>query len=572
MQYKLVLLIFVMEKLKENFQFSFSIDKWEKEIESDTKTFIIVYQVDVESFISNTKWSVPRTIQNMKDVMLNITSAHLNVPIPPKIIDNTDSPEILLSTAKYFEKYLKSILYRSDIINSEIISKFFELENHLRKHYQFAIKTITDITKLKYQVSDIDFNEDESFLFVGCGKKLSINFLDNVLPYKFINFFNKDQLGQILVYRIDYSTLSNNNANIHLLWAQDTKYEISQLKYYSEHPKKYLIVSYYNSTIEIFQCNTNVSSITTAQFLKSIMIIEVSNKKILNFGYNSLTNYIYIVCRKEKDIHATFALSNDKTTNIAISDYDFIGFEYDEKNDNCVLLDEEGKLMICDIEKETKIETKLVYHTNMKDICFFKVDFNQSWVYIGNSNNILIIFSYKVTNNKKNYELYKECTFDLKKRDKSNEEMNLVPLQMVEISYVLYNKKKKELMIAFASGVINFYSHMKFIPEVVIELNTALISKMLLTNQETRLIVSSHDQSVKILALPQYWTSEMTRKYQKNNCNYFLTNEKREECINSLSEFQTKFLIESKKGFTEKYILRDKPEEYNHYHDYFSMK
>lgn len=539
-----------MEKEKENFNFTFSIDKWEKEIEFDLKRFTIIYQIDAESFISNTKWSLPRTIENMKDVIENITSAYLYVPIPPKIIDNSDNPETLLDTAKAFEKYLKSILHRSDIFNSEIISKFFELKNHLRKYDQFTIKTIVDITKLKYQVSDIDYNEDESYLFVGCGKKLAIGFIDNALPYGLVNFFNRELLGQILVYKINPSTYSTNN--IEHLWTQDTKYEIAKLRYYSDLTKKNVIAAYYNGTIEIFQCNPNISLRTSAQYqyMESIMILEVSNKKILNFGYNILTNYIYSVCRKEKDIHASFALITNKYTNIAISDYDFVGFEYDEKNNSCVLIDDEGKMMLCDIEKETKIETKVVYNTNIKDIVLFKVDFNQCWIYLANSNGVLMLFSFKETD-RKSYELYKEYDLDLKARGDQKEMAEVVQLKQVEICNVLYNKTKKELMIAFASGIINIYSHNATIPEAVIELNTSTISKMICFNNETKLIVSSHDQSVKVLEIPQNWSSEITRKHKETNSEFVFTKPKKEPCFNNLTGFQTKFLIESKKGFTE---------------------
>ena len=71
----------------ENYQFDFSIDKWEKETTSSTKNpkTIVKYQVDISSNISNRKWSVYRTLDDFQTVLNDLNQNCLNLPQPPKI-------------------------------------------------------------------------------------------------------------------------------------------------------------------------------------------------------------------------------------------------------------------------------------------------------------------------------------------------------------------------------------------------------------------------------------------------------------------------------------------------------
>ena len=125
-------------KSNEDFQLKFSIDKWEREKVPNSDKSIIKYHVDIVSDISNNKWTVTRTLENFKTVINDLNFICLNIPTPPKIFGLKESTQTLTKIGKDFENYLKLLLNRADVINSQIIAEFFELNKHFEKLNQFV--------------------------------------------------------------------------------------------------------------------------------------------------------------------------------------------------------------------------------------------------------------------------------------------------------------------------------------------------------------------------------------------------------------------------------------------------
>ena len=290
----------------EDFQLKFSIDKWEREKDIKTNKTVIKYFVDISSDISNKKWTVTRTLENFKALIDNLAKQCINIATPPKLFGLKESTQTLTQIGKDFENYVKLLLTRADVFNSQVIGEFFEIANHFDKIQTFLPELKYQISDIKLQVTDMYYNEEEKLLFVTCGKKYRKNFLEkNSVFSKLSGFFKKSNEGEIIVFKIGKTMYQK-------LFSLETKSEISSFAFYQNDllPNKVVIVGYFDGTIDIFDVSYNPEQIVVSSSLlklRTSVLVSDKNRSIISCGMNFSTKYIYVACEKENDITVCFS-------------------------------------------------------------------------------------------------------------------------------------------------------------------------------------------------------------------------------------------------------------------------
>lgn len=528
-------------EIQEDFQVKFEINKWEQKINSTTGKPEMIFEVDVVSEISKKKWSIYHTLEDFKNLIYNLSSICLNIPefTGFQSLNKDQSSSKIIEALQNFTDFIKSISYRGDIVNSRYFIDFFGLENHFENLDKFEPKPIFHIDNLNYEVSDIIFLEKSNILIISCATNFERGIMDNMLFWK-----KKEKAGEILIYKLNKnSNVIYNKTNEKIKYVQvgpshslinsiKTDVEISCL--YLSPDNKYLISGYFDGFIEIYQISDDQSAIST-QVISSLIKIQVSQSKnrIINIGFNPLTNYIYSACYKENKIGVSFIDSKNMIKSIIGGNTELVGFSYLYKNnflnDIVITLDINGRLIIGTIKDSNKnIELLFVSPNQLASISMFKVNWDYNHIYIGDRDGDLDVLNFIFQNNSNDIKVQRLFTASLTKDDSNKKKITKMIFgnYPYKIKDVAFNPNKKELFIALHNGTIQIYSHFKNFAECVLYENIKYLNRIIFNKTNSILFTGGVEKDVYGYYIPAYYCTEMSRKLQNANLYNFMNDVK----------------------------------------------
>ena len=530
-------------EIQEDFQVKFEINKWEQKINTTTGKPEMIFEVDVLSEISKKKWTIYHTLEDFKNLIYNLSSICLNIPeftgFQSLTKDQTSAK--IIEALQNFTDFIKNISYRGDVVNSRYFIDFFGLENHFENLDKFEPKPILHIENLNYEVSDIIFLEKSNILIISCATNFERTKMDSITFWK-----KKEKAGEILIYKINTNTKINskdskdniNYINVapsnSLINSIKTETEISCL--YLSPDNKYLLVGYFDGYIEIYQISDEQSAIST-QVISILVKIQVSQGKnrLINMGFNPLTNYIYTACYKENKIGISFRDSKNMIKTIIAGDNELVGFSYLYKNNTLnniiITLDSTGRLVIGTITKDNKsIELLFVSPNQLDTISLFKVNWDNNHIYIGDKDGDFDVFNFIFSNddNYNDVKVQRIFTASLTKDDSSKKKIAKMIFgnYPYKIKDIAYNPNKKELFIALHNGTVQIYSHFKNFAECVLYENIKYLNRILFNKTKSILFTGGVEKDVYGYYIPAYYCTEMSRKIQNANLYNFMNDVK----------------------------------------------
>ena len=525
-------------EIQEDFQVKFEINKWEQKINPNNGKPEMIFEIDVLSEISKKKWTLQHTLEDFQNLIYNISSICLNIPQFNgfQALNKESSSSKISEALQKFTDYMKSISYRGDIVNSRYFIDFFGLENHFENLDKFEPKPIFHIDNLNYEVSDIIYLEKSNILIISCATNVERSSMDNLKFWK-----KKEKAGELLIYKLNKNNKINNDSkeNINyinigpshsLINSIKTEVEISCL--YLSPDNKYLIVGYYEGYIEIFQITDEQSAVST-QVISLLVQIQVSQNKnrLINIGFNPLTNYIYTACYKENKIGVSFIDSKNMIKTIIGGDNELVGFSYLYQNkilrDLIITLDINGRLIIGTIKSDNKnIELLFVSINQMTPISLFKVNWDYNHIYIGDKNGYIDVLNFIFNNNDIKVQKVFSASLVKDTANKNTFTKFILGNYPYKIKDVEYNPNKKELFIALHNGTIHIYSHFKNFAECVLYENIKYLNRIVFNKNKSLLFTGGIEKDVYGYYIPAYYCTEMSRKLQNANLYNFMNDVK----------------------------------------------
>ena len=525
-------------EIQEDFQVKFEINKWEQKINPNNGKPEMIFEIDVLSEISKKKWTLQHTLEDFQNLIYNISSICLNIPQFNgfQALNKESSSSKISEALQKFTDYMKSISYRGDIVNSRYFIDFFGLENHFENLDKFEPKPIFHIDNLNYEVSDIIYLEKSNILIISCATNVERSSMDNLKFWK-----KKEKAGELLIYKLNKNNKINNDSkeNINyinigpshsLINSIKTEVEISCL--YLSPDNKYLIVGYYEGYIEIFQITDEQSAVST-QVISLLVKIQVSQTKnrLINIGFNPLTNYIYTACYKENKIGVSFIDSKNMIKTIIGGDNELVGFSYLYQNkilrDLIITLDINGRLIIGTIKSDNKnIELLFVSINQMTPISLFKVNWDYNHIYIGDKDGYIDVLNFIFNNNDIKVQKVFSASLVKDTANKNTFTKFILGNYPYKIKDVEYNPNKKELFIALHNGTIHIYSHFKNFAECVLYENIKYLNRIVFNKNKSLLFTGGIEKDVYGYYIPAYYCTEMSRKLQNANLYNFMNDVK----------------------------------------------
>ena len=533
--------------IQEDFQLKFEISKWEQKINETTHKPELIFEIDVSSEVSKKNWAVYHSLEDFKNLLYNISSICLHIPEFSgfqQLEKNNNAISIGEALSK-FSEYLKNISYRSDIMNSRYFIEFFNLENHFANLEKFEPRVLCHVTNLQYQVIDIIFLQNTKTLIVACAE-------NEESSLKF--WSKKEKKSELLIYKLNLNSNDNfkdenkENNNVVISTMNNVKIitepicslvnkinidnNIISCLYLSEN-SKYLFVGYVDASFEVYETSDDVQKVS-AQVISSIIKIQLTNSKnkIINFGFNPLTNYIYSVCYNSNTININFIDSKNLISSIYTGKDYLVGFNYLSKHqllsDIVIFLDNKGKLTIGNIDNKN-LNIFFVSITQLPQASLFKVNWEYNHIYIGDKEGEIDVINFNLIDNKnKETQLKRIFTGMMGKQITTGKKIAKMFFgnYPYEIKDVAFNANKNELFIALHNGTIQIFSHFKDFPECVLFENVKCLNRILFNKNESFLFTGGEEKDVFVYYIPQYYCTELSRKLQDANLYKFMNENK----------------------------------------------
>lgn len=548
---------------KEDFKLKFEINKWEQKTNKATGKLEFIFEIEVSSEISNKKWSVYHSINDIKELLTNITNTFLNVQEFPIFftLEKEKGTSSIDKALTAFHEFISSISHRGDIFNSKYFIDFFNLENHYEDINKNEPKLKFKIEDLKFEVSELVFIEKEDILIVGCAVDTEQNLLSMNTLNK-IQFWKKpEDRGEIIFYKLDFKDKNNSEKSYELLNKISTPSEISC--FCLSEDNKNLLVGYYNGYIDVFELPEDLNQIKEDKKLLAKNNIQINNKKnkINNIGYNPTSKLIYSTVMKDIGIYINLIDSKKIENIIPGSQDDLCGFCYKDKyetlNDFAIYIDMIGKLSLGTINNENKCVNLLyVYSTQLNNITLFNVNWEKNYIYIGDKNGNINVISFELSleNSEKVIKLqliFTTCLTNIIDNATKKLTKMIIGNYPYKIKDICYNPRKNGLLIAIGNGTIQILTHFKTFAECVLYENKKAVNKIYFSKSKNVVISGGIEKNINVYDLPDNYGSELCRKFTESNKCEILNENK--ACENELEKGYSKDTkLFKRKSFIEK--------------------
>ena len=226
-------------------------DFQEKYLDSKMVTF---FNLNVYDNFSRTKWALSKRYSDFEALYKNLCKLITNVPsIPGKSFFKLTSKDSLEKRRAHLEKFLIECVNRKDIMATEHIKNFLELDKHSPNLTFNAPEKKQELTDLPLGVRDFYYLREQQIMFIACSDMNIASRVDSYITN--VNFpwdKNDDHItvGAVLTFKINFG-MSNSSNNFDRRWAKSFPVQTGVLNYNLD--KNILMVGLDNGKFILFQ-------------------------------------------------------------------------------------------------------------------------------------------------------------------------------------------------------------------------------------------------------------------------------------------------------------------------------
>ena len=311
----------------------------EKYISSKVVTF---FNINVYDNFSRTKWVLSKRYSEFEVLYKNLSKLITNVPtIPGKSFFKLTSKDSLEKRRSHLEKFLHECVNRKDIMASEHIKNFLELDKHSPNLTFNAPEKMHELTELPLGVRDFYFLQEQNVMFIACSD-MNIasrvdSYITNVnLPWE----KNGDYItvGALLTFKLNLK-LKNSSDMYERTWAKSFPTQTGVINYSLE--KNILMVGLDNGKINFFQTGLD------SKFTEYELLYEGKphSARVMGVDLNPKKNIAY-TCSSDKKFMMTYLSEKDKYIEISNIQAGYTNLYFDKINKRIFLTNEIGQVMI----------------------------------------------------------------------------------------------------------------------------------------------------------------------------------------------------------------------------------
>ena len=390
------------------------------------------------------------------------------------------------------DKYLHILCEKEHILNSRLTLEFFELEHLINN-----IDNYLPIKKIDFQSSSKNFPNIIDFLY-----SLENNILFIASNRENISFFSSifsdtpKYLSELMIcfcYKNEKYEYQIKTIKKLQLEQRITKLKVILNK--NNYDLNIIFISFEDGTINIY----NLYKDLNFEFIGNI---QLHDKKIIDFGIDINSGFIYSIAENEKKIVISEFNYQKIISIIKITFYPY-SFHFDYFNHKIIISDKDGSIYIYKIVNLINlILLQAIYSQNKKPINYINLIKERNFLFTTILNKI-IFYDFIET---ENFQFTINKRFELLSLDKNS-----------TITNIQFRSYKSEIIISTNNGNIEFWSHNLNYPNLKIKTQFKSISKMYYNEKNNILIILGDNKFISIYELPNYYPSDLIREDKTKN-------------------------------------------------------
>ena len=464
----------------------------EKYLQSKMVTF---FNLNVYDNFSRTKWALSKRYSDFEALYKNLCKLITNVPtIPGKSFFKLTSKDSLEKRRAHLEKFLIECVNRKDIMASEYIKNFLELDKHSPNLTFNAPEKQHEITEIPLGVRDFYYLQEQQIMFLACSDMNIASRVDSYITNANLPWEkNSDYItvGAVLTYKINFR--ANDSKDLfERRWAKSFPVQTGVINYSLD--ENILMVGLDNGKIMIFQTGLD-NKFTEYELLYEG---EPHRGRIMGLDIYPKKNIIY-TCSSDKKFALTYFNEKDKYIDINNSPAGFTNLFLDKVNDRIFLTNEIGQVLIYIIENpEMPTFIKAVQTHSKNVIRGFDISLKKYYLFTSSMKGDISIIDLGNTG-----------------KEKFIEEISYLSAK-AQLRLIRYNEEDNELITGDQDGKIIVWNLKLGKTIYTWKAHNGAITQMNYDSAHKILITGGKDKKIIFWKLPEKWVNEDIERFEKD--------------------------------------------------------
>lgn len=457
----------------------------EKYLSSKLVTF---YTVNVYDNYSKKKWTLSKRYSEFEALYKSLSKIIPNLPkIPGKSFFKISSSEALTKRKNQLESFLHECVNRKDIMASNYMISFLELDKHSPNLSINSPEIKYEIKQLPLGIRDFFYYQEQNIIFAAGSE---MNIATRVDSY--IQNFSKSQkdeyaaVGSIIVFKI----IEGQSDFVEKKWMQIFTSQTGVINYNID--KSILMVGLDNGKLYLYQ--TGIEN----KFCEYNLIYEGNPHKdrIMGIDLDTKRNRIY-TCSSDKKFILTNLSEQNQCLEIENNVSGFTNLYFDKINDRIFLTNESGQVLIYIIDGDNPICVKVVQTHTKNVIRGLEINLKKEYIFTSTMKGDISVIELGMVGKEKYIE---EISYF-----GNNQQLRVIK----------YNEEDNELITGDENGLITIWNLKSGNSIFTWKAHYKAITQMYYDNAHKILITGSKDRNIFVWKLPEKWVNEDIERFEK---------------------------------------------------------
>ena len=455
---------------------------------------VTFYTVNVYDNYSRKKWTLSKRYSEFEFLHKNLSKLISNVPtIPGKTLFKMKSSDALTNRKNHLESFLYECVNRKDIMASEYLKDFLELDRHSPNLTFNSPEKKYEVTKIPLGIRDFFYFQEENMMFIACSDMNIVSRVDSYitnvnLPWEKSNGEHMT-VGAVFAFKVNFG-VSKTKDIFDKRWAKSFPVQTGVINFSIE--KSILMLGLDNGKFLLYQ--TGIES--KYSYYELLFEGKPHTDRVMGVEIEPKKNVAY-TCSTDKKFIMTYLCEIKRLVEIESGPAGFTGLYFDKVNDRIFLTNEIGQVYIYLTNQDIPVKVKIV-QTNSKNVLRgLEVSLRKYYIFTSSMKGDISVLDLGTSG-----------------REKFVEEISYFGADL-QLRIIRYNEENSELLTGDQSGKVTVWSLKNGKSIYTWKAHEGAITQMYYDTAHKILITGSKDKKIIFWKLPEKWVNEDIERFEK---------------------------------------------------------
>ena len=463
----------------------------EKYIGTKLVTF---FNLNIYDNFSRKKWTLAKRYSEFELLHKNLSQLIPNVPtIPGKSLFKITSKDALEKRKKHLESFIQECVNRKDIMASEYIKSFLELEKHSPNLTYNSPEKKYILDEIPLGIRDFYYLQEDSMIFVACSDMNIASRVDSYITNVNLPWEKNTghiSVGAVIAFKLNLK-VQNSSGILEKRWAKSFPIQTGVINYSME--KNILMVGLDNGKFILFQTGLD-SKYTEYELLYEG---KPHTARIMGLDIDAKKNCAY-TCSSDKKFSMTYLAEQNKYMDITTTQAGFTNLFFDKVDERIFLTNEIGQVMIYLTSDEIPTCVKIVQTHSKNVIRGLDISLKKYYIFTSSMKGDISILDLGNAG-----------------REKFVEEISYFGAES-QLRLVRYNEENNELLTGDQEGRVIVWNLKEGKTIYTWKAHEGAMTQMNYDSAHKILITGGKDKKIIFWKLPEKWVNEDVERFEKD--------------------------------------------------------